>query len=88
MDGDCVCLGQLGELGNKTKGVADMSENDQVMLYRNEVEMLLRHLREIQDLYRVDHDPKPRKALSLREHKVLSLLHLWIERLHKVLEWR
>jgi len=65
-----------------------MSENDQVMLYRDEVEMLLRHLREVRDLYRADHDPRPKKRLTIREHTVLSRLELWIERLIKVLRWR
>jgi len=65
-----------------------MSESDQVMLYRDEVNMLLRHLKQIRDLYQADHGPHKRKNQPLREYRVFHLLDLWIERLQKVLYWR
>jgi len=65
-----------------------MSEADEVMLYRAELEQLLSHLYEIRDIYVAEHRDEIKQTIPRSKLRIPTLCGLWIDRIGKILRWR
>jgi len=65
-----------------------MSENGQVMLYRDEVEQLLHNLQYVRGRFEIVCGSREGKKVSAEDGVALGILDKWIDRIKGVLKWR